>query len=73
MKIVQFDFFRDVDVCELQVDLETLERSHHKVRRRLFAENRELRKLLYELAAGVGYEFKLNDFHIVPGAISLDY
>lgn len=46
MKTFQLDMFKNNDeVDELRHEIEMLEKSHHKVRRRLFAEIKKLEKL----------------------------
>lgn len=48
-KIIQFDFFKDPEICRLEAELALVKESSNKVRKSLFARHNKLQKQLTAL------------------------
>ena len=48
-KLIQFDFFKDPEICGLEADIDGIRRSTDRVRKKLFAENGKLKQVVEEL------------------------
>jgi len=49
-KLIQFDFFKDPEICVLESEIKDIKNSTDKVRKKLFAENNKQAKLIKELS-----------------------
>lgn len=45
----QLDFFKDDEICRLESEIQACKESSNKVRKRLFAENGSLKKIIADL------------------------